>query len=248
MRNLGWLLVFAADGVAFALAVHKFVHKQWFSGAFLALIGLASLSASVWSLRSTARLDTSLDALDSSGRIVMRAAGEQLGNTLLWAVGFLAVAIGLAENPKVLWTRWLSYPAAVGALALAGVVIWAAKGEKLQRFAADSRGFDTHAESPADSPEADMKESGNSDDLTLRWKIAWSEVGAVKRIVKRAPSTSTRRNSLDAPVRRELVFLDRKGRELLRIADGLEPAERYKLFLQSIPRWTGLEITEERAP
>ena len=58
--------------------------------------------------------------------------------------------------------------------------------------------------------------------------------------------TNTRRNTLEAPVRRELIFLDHGGQELLRIDDGLDPPERYKLFLNSIPRWTGLEIEEER--
>lgn len=38
MRNLGWMRVFIADGVAFALAVYKFTHKQWFSGVLLGLV------------------------------------------------------------------------------------------------------------------------------------------------------------------------------------------------------------------
>jgi hypothetical protein len=248
MRNLGWMLVFIADGVAFVLAVYKVTHKQWSSGVLLALIGLSALSMSVWSLRSAARLDTPLDPLDY-GRIVMRATSGQLGNTLLWAVGFLGVAIGLAENPQILWTRWLSYPAALVALLLAGVVMWAAKGDKLQRFVADSHGFDTRAESPDDAS-APQEASppggiGDSADRVLRWKIAWSQVGAVKRVETRPRITNSRRNSTDAPVRRELIFLDHDGQELLRIDDGLDPPERYKLFLESIPRWTGLEVKEE---
>jgi hypothetical protein len=243
MRNLGWMLFFIADGVAFVLAVYKVTHKQWFSGVLLALIGLSALCMSVWSLRSAARLDTPLDPLDP-GRIVMRATSGQLGNTLLWAVGFLGVAIGLAENPQILWTRWLSYPAALVALLLAGVVIWAAKGDKLQRFVADSHGFDTRAESPDDAS-APQEAIRDSADRLLRWKIAWSQVGAVKRVETRPRITNSRRNSTDAPVRRELIFLDHNGQELLRIDDGLDPPERYKLFLESIPRWTGLEVKEE---
>lgn len=249
MRNLGWMLVFIADGVAFVLAVYKFTHKQWFSGVLLALIGLSALSMSVWSLRSAARLDTPLEPLDSTGRIVMRATSDQLGNTLLWAVGFLGAAIGLAENPQILWTRWLSYPAALLALILAGVVIWAAKGDKLQRFVADSHGFDTHAGSPDDAS-APMEASPpgsitNSTNRLPYWKIAWSQVGAVKRVETRTRITNTRRNSTEAPVRRELIFFDHEGQELLRIDDGLDPPERYRLFLESIPRWTGLEVKEE---
>ena len=250
MGNLGWILVFIADGVAFVLAVYKFTHRQWFSGALLALIGLSALSMSVWSLRSGARLDTPLDPLDSTGRIVMRATSGQVGSTLLWAVGFLGVAIGIAENGAILWTRWLSYPAALVALVLAGVATWAAKGDKLQRFVADSHGFDTHAETPDDASEP--KEAfptgsvGDSEDRLPLSKIAWSQVGAVKRVVTRPRTTNSRRNSTEAPVRRELIFLDRDGQELLKIDDGLDPPERYKLFLQSIPRWTGQEIKEVR--
>ena len=249
MRNLGWMLVFSADGVAFVLAVYKLTHKQWFSGVLLALIGLSALSMSVWSLRSAARLDTPLDPLDSTGRIVMRATGDQLGNTLLWAVGFLGVAIGLAENPQILWTRWLSYPAALLALLLAGVVIWAAKGDKLRRFVADPHGFDTHAESPSDASAPNEAfppgSSRNSENRLPCWRIVWSQVGAVKRVETRTRVTNLRRNSTDAPVRRELVFLGHDGQELLRIDDGLDPPERYKLFLESIPRWTGLDVKTE---
>ncbi len=113
--------------------------------------------------------------------------------------------------------------------------MWSSKGDRLQRLIADSRGFETHAE----SPEAPDGESPGS-------SILWSQVGAVKRITTRPRTTVSRRTSTETQIlRRELVFFDRAGNELLRVEDALDPPDRYKLFLESIPRWTGLRISEE---
>ena len=245
MRNLVWTLVFAEDVLAFVLAAYKFHHREWASGALLALIGASSLSMAVWSLRTAALLDTPLGPADPAARIVMRATSGQLGDALLWAVGFLGVAVGLAENPEVLWTRWLTWPVALVALVLSGVVMWAAGDNQLQRFVADSQGFDTHAERPCSPPEAAVSAplSPDGEDGLPCERILWSQVGAVKRIERRPRTSNSRRNSLDRPTTRELVFFDRSGHELLRIDDALDPPERYKLFLESIPRWTGLPVT-----
>ncbi len=243
MRNLAWVLFFVVDAIAFALAVYRFTHKQWLAGMFLAFIGLAALGMSVWSLRTATRLSAPLDPIDSSGRIVMQAAGSQLYRTLIWAVGFLAVAVGLADNPELLRTRWLGYPAAVIALALCGAVLYQAPAQRAQRYVADSHGFDTGEQFPSHLEESEAERLKAKLDWTPR--IEWSQVGAVKRVTARVTGSTSRRTSTDRPApRRYLVFFGRDGKELLRIDDQLDPPERYKLFLESIPRWTGLQIQE----
>ncbi len=242
MTDLAWALFFVVDAISFALAVYRFTHKQWLAGMFLAFIGLAALGMSVWSLRTAARLNVPLDPVDSSGRIVMQAAGSQLYGTLIWAVGFLVVAVGLADNPELLRTRWLGYPAAVIALALCGAVLYQTPTQRAQRYVADSHGFDTGEQFPNTLDQRTAARLKAKLDWTAR--IEWSQVGGVKRVRARVTGT-TSRNSTNRPTpRRYLVFFGRDGKELLRIDDQLDPPERYKLFLESIPRWTGLQIQE----
>jgi hypothetical protein len=241
VRTFAWLLIFAADGFALALAVYKSTHKQPFAGAYLALIGLAALAMSVWSLRSAARLGSPLDPLES-GRIAMQVSSEAAGSTLFWAFGFLVGAIALAENPGILWARWLGYPGALVALALAGIVLLGARGENVRRYIADAHGFEERSGLPG----TELSDQEDKAEET-RTKIAWSEVGAVKRIESRTRGSSVSRNyRTEKVLKRELVFFGRKGERLLAVDDGLDPPDRYRLFLESIPRWTGLAIAKER--
>ena len=74
-------------------------------------------------------------------------------------------------------------------------------------------------------------------------KVAWEEVGAVKRV-----DTYIRRShGTDLFDRSELVLFSRKGTELLRLQDPLDPPEAYQRFLDSIPLWTSLTVQKERA-
>ncbi len=240
MRTGAWLLIFVADVFAFALAVYKFTHKQPLAGVLLTFIGLSALAMSAWSLVSAARLSVPLDPIDS-GRIVMRASSQTMGSTLLWAFAFVVGAIALAENPELLWTRWLGYPAALLALALAGIVLVGARGERVKRYIADARGFEEHSDLSDTRPSVESE-----DGEEYRSSIAWPEVGAVKRIETRTRGSSGRASRPERTLKRELVFFDLKGKQLMSVDDGLDPPERYKLFLESIPRWTGLQVKEER--
>jgi hypothetical protein len=102
---------------------------------------------SIWCLRSTARLNAPLEPLES-GRIVMQMTSEKTGETLLWAFGFLVGAIALAENPGILWTRWLGYPGTLVALALTGIAMVGARGERVRRYVADAQGLEERSGIP----------------------------------------------------------------------------------------------------
>jgi hypothetical protein len=208
-----------------ALAAFKLLNKQWFSGVYLVVIGLLAIVMVAAFVRSLNRPDVALEAADSAGgRIVMRGADPD--GMLIYAICFFVFSVALVQYPDLLWTRWLSYPAALVALAVVGVMLWATLGGRLERVVADSSGVRV---------------------LNVRvpepiTEVAWADVGAVNRKtriiggVTHRPGTGTTRH--------EFVLLDRKGEELLKIDDPLEPPDRYRRFLESIPRWTGLQVQD----
>ena len=206
---------------ALALAALKILNKQWFSGIYIVVIVMVAAF-----VRSVNRPDVALEAADSAavGRIVMR--GEDPDGWLIYAICFFVFSVALVQYPDLLWTRWLSYPAALVALGVVGVLLWATLGERLERVVADSNGVRV-LNVRLDDPIA---------------VVAWREVGAVKRKtriiggVTHRPGTGTTRH--------EFVLLDRKGEELLKVDDPLHPPDRYRRFLESIPRWTGLQVQE----
>ena len=152
--------------------------------------------------------------------------GADPDGMLISAICFFVFSVALVLYPDLLWTRWLSYCAAPVALGVVGVLLWEALGNELERVVADSSGVRV---------------------LNVRvpepiTEVAWRDVGALKRKtvkvggVTHQPGTGTTRH--------ELVLLDRKGEELLNVDDPLEPPDRYQRFLESIPRWTGLQVQE----
>jgi hypothetical protein len=72
--------------------------------------------------------------------------------------------------------------------------------------------------------------------------VRWKEVGAVKDVMVIRRQTS--RKEREVTVHRYLLFLDRSGVELLTLPV-LDPPDSFKLLLDSIPAWTGLEIRAE---
>jgi membrane protein YdbS with pleckstrin-like domain len=240
MKNLMFILLWLCSVAALVLAVFKFLHKQWLPAVLLVVIGASVILMTVWSLRSLSRWATPLEAAEyttgeagSGGRIVMQVASTTLNETLSWALGFLIAAIGLVQFPDLLWKNWLSYPAAFVALLLVGVMILITTSQKLERVVADAHGMEVRTEIRGAS--------------VVETKVNWGQVGAVKRVavyMKRVSTSRTR--GPETPIRSEFVLLDREGGELLNIEDALDPPDKYKLFLESIPRWTGLPVQNEK--
>jgi hypothetical protein len=150
--------------------------------------------------------------------IEMRRTGASISDTVMWAIGFFLVAVGLAVFPDVLWTRWLAYPVAVVSLALAAGVAYVAVGQRNQRCVADANGVDV-------------------------WgleRVAWKDVASVTLVEERAGSRSRRVGVLD----RYLLLESKAGEELLRLEE-LAPPEEYRRFLDAIPAWTGRPVQEK---
>jgi hypothetical protein len=229
------ILIWLGCGLALVLAFFKIRHKQWGAAVLLMVIGVSVILATVLSLRLLNRIEVPLPAADSvaadaGGRIVMQVPGSALIDTLYWAFGFLISAIALVQFPDILWKKWLSYPAALGALLLVGLMILITIGQKLERIVADSNGIEVLTETRG------ISVSEN--------KVAWKQVGAVKRV--EVYMKKKMQNGGDTLERREFVLMDQNGQELLNIEEPLDPPDRYKLFLESIPRWTDLQVREEK--
>ena len=109
------------------------------------------------------------------------------------------------------------------------VVLSIAMNEKLERIVADSNGIEVSTEARGHS--------------VPREKVAWRDVGAVKRIEVYVRKVS--RGGSDNFLRREFVLLSRDGVELLNLSDPLGPPEAYQRFLDSIPVWTNLAVQED---
>ncbi len=233
MKSAIAFLFFAAEGcVALGFAVYRFARRRPVPGALLTLIGVSTIAMATAIWRATLQLDPPLAALDSTGRIAMQAsAGDVFWSLFVGFFAFIA-AISFTLNPEVWGIRWLGYPTALFWLALGGGALVLSLGQTMVRYSADAQCFIEYSGVP-DEPDG--------------IKVAWSEVGAVKRIELWTKGTSGVRTSHPSQfIERRLVFFDREGKELLWVRDDLDPPERYKLFLESIPRWTGLKITEER--
>jgi hypothetical protein len=140
-----------------------------------------------------------------------------------YAVVLLSVAVVLALNPKALWSRWLAYPAAAASLLAAGGLTLSALERRNERIVAGAGGIEWRRK---------------PDPRGVRWK----EVGAVKDVMVIRRQTS--RKEREVTVHRYLLFLDRSGVELLTLPV-LDPPDSFKLLLDSIPAWTGLEIRAE---
>jgi hypothetical protein len=208
------------------LAAVKIFNKQWFPAVYLVVIGFSAILMVAAFVRSSNRPDVALEAADSaaSGRIVMR--GPDPDGMLITSICFLVFSVALGLYPDLLWTRWLSYCAAPVALGVVGVLLWETLGNELERVVADSSGVR-------------MLNVRVPEPIT---EVAWRDVGAVK--TKTVLVGGVTHRSGTGTTRHELVLLDRQGEELLKVDDPLEPPDRYQRFLESIPRWTGLQVQE----
>jgi hypothetical protein len=224
-----WLWLWCAGAVA--ASVLKFAHKQWFAGVLLAVIGAAAITMVTLYARALSQLEAPLEAGGSGERIVMRMSSEAVAKWLAWAAGFLVAAIVFVYWPDILWTKWLSYPASPVALGLCGLMLTVAFNAQLQRVVADAQGIEVRQ---------DVRGASETQE-----KVAWAQVGAVKRVAVYAAKMSHSSGGGNL-LRREFVLLDREGAELLNLEEPLEPPERYQQFLESVPRWTGLAVQETR--
>lgn len=241
MKNPMLIVLFLCAVGALGLAAFEFHNKQWFAASYIAVIGLSAIVMIGALVRVLSRLDIPLDAADpAGGRIVMQVAGATLSSTLYWAVGFFLTSVGLVECPGALWTRWLSYPAAFVALLLMGLMLVITMSQKLERVVADSSGIRVITETRGLTDSEIL--GGRTRDLTKpETTVGWGQVGAVKRVEVKMRRVSRQQTSTTL-VRREFVLLDREGNELLNIEEPLDPPDRYQRFLESIPRWTGLQV------
>lgn len=235
MKNPMFLLLCLPSVAALALAFFKVQRRQWFPAGLLFVIGVGVILMSVWVLRWLNRLEIPIEAAQSGaalaappGPIVMQLSGEAIGSTLLWAAGFLIGAIGLVQFPDILWKWWLSYPAAVVLMLLMALLFFIAVNQKIERIVADSNGIEVRTE---------VRGLSHSDK-----KVAWRDVGAVKRIDVYVRKTKGPDNFM----RREFVLLSREGVELLNLEDPLGPPQAYERFLDSIPVWTDLAVQKDR--
>jgi hypothetical protein len=223
--TLAWSWFWLWCAGALTLSLYRLLHRQWFPGILLALIGIGAIVLSVLYPRALSRLAIPMQAESPDGLIVMQMSVDSLSAWIFYAGGGLIAAVALVQFPDVLWTRWLSYPAAFGALAICGLILVIALNLEIQRVLADARGVEVRSAGfPAPSSE----------------KIAWDQVGTVKQVevyVKKARGYGP--NEL---TKREFVLLDRGGEELLNLEAPLDPPENYRRFLEAIPRWTGLPV------
>ena len=227
--TLAWLWFGLWCAAAVTLSAVRLLNKQWIPGLLLAVIGVAAIVMVGLYLSSVRRLGMPL-AGDSGDRIVMRVSSDARATWIFWAASALIAAGALVEFPDVLWTRWLSYPASLVPLALCGLLLWIAWIQEFQQVIADAQGIELRSE---------MARGATSDS-----KVAWAQVGAVKRVEVYLKKAAHR--GPDQFERREFVLLDRNGAELLNLEDPLDPPERYQRFLAAVPHWTGLPVQEVR--
>ena len=235
LLNLTWIWLGLWCAAALALSVWQFLHRQWAPAVLLLVIGIAASLATGLCLWSLSGQGIPPEAVGSDARIVLQTSGEALAKTLAWASGFLILAVGLAQFPDLLWRKWLSYPAAFLALLLVGVMLVIAWSQKLERVLADAQGIEVCSELRG------VVMPGT--------KVAWSQVGAVKRIevwgetyqgAVSMQGRETQRHFLGS----EFVLTDRNGAELLSLEEPLDPPARYRQLLESIPSWTGLAVQD----
>ena len=244
MKNPMIVVLFLCAVAALVRAGFRFYYREWFPAAYTAVIASTAIVMLIVLLRLLNQLDVPLGDTDfAGGRIVMQATSAQVGDTLMWALGFFLSSVGLVEVPDALWTKWISYPAAFVLLLLMGLMLLISMGQKLQRVEADSSGIQVFTETRGFRPQ-DLPESGTSELDDPESNVKWAQVGAVRLVRKYTKSSNSRRSGTSTLVSSNFVLLDHNGKELLSISEPLAPPDRYKLFLESIPRWTGHQVEE----
>jgi hypothetical protein len=145
---------------------------------------------------------------------------------LISAICFFVFSVALVLYADLLWTRWLSYCPAPVALGVVGVLLWETLGNETR---ACRGGLQRCPGAQCASPRTHHRGR-------LAGRRRRQEEDSQGWGVTHQPGIGTTRH--------ELVLLDRKDEELLNVDDPLEPPDRYQRFLESIPRWTGLQVQE----
>jgi hypothetical protein len=234
------------------------IHKQWLSAGFLLIIGVSVILMSVWVLRSLNRLEVPFESDRSAattamqdGPITMQWAKQDVGKTLIWALGYLVVAIVLVLFPGTHWTRVLSYAGVLVLLALIAFMMMLTRDKKIDRIVADANGIEIQnkildtSSIEEDSPALSPQEREEREEMRHETKVAWREVRAVKMVdIYHRRYESRGAGTHREFAGRELVLYGHDGTALMRLKDPLDPPQAYQRFLDSIPRWTKLTIQE----
>ena len=241
MKNLVFVLVLVCGVVAIVLSYFKFAQHLWFPALLLFVMGSAVLFMCFWLLRFLQsqeipiEVDPSVAAtVGQSGTIVMKTSEREISDTLYWVVGCIYGAVWFVYYPDTLWRWWISYPAAFLLILLVPILLFVVMGQNLERIVADDNGIEVRTVSRSIT--------------TVNQKAVWRDVDAVKMVEYWAqePNSSDNSQLHSKFVKKELVLLGRDGKELLKLADPLDPPQIYRRFLDSIPVWTKLAIQNER--
>jgi hypothetical protein len=258
MKDPGYILLWLCSAAALVLACLKMINKQWLSAGLLLIIGVSVIFMSVRVLQSLNRLEAPIEpdrpaaaTANKDGPITMQWTIQEAGKTLIWAFGYMVIAIVLVLFPGTHWTRVLSYAGVLGLLAVIAFMMMLARDKKIDRIVADANGIEIHnkvldaVSLGEDTPDLSPQEKEDLEEIRHETKVAWKEVGAVKMVaVYRRHVESRGAGSHTRFVGRELVLYDHNGKVLMRLDDPLEPPRAYRRFLDSIPRWTKLTIQE----
>jgi hypothetical protein len=241
MKNPVFILILICGVVAIVLAYFKFMNNQWFPAVFLFVIGISVILMSIWLLRFLHSQEIPItigqsvsEVVSQTGTIIMKISKQERNDTLYCVVGCLYGAVWLVYAPDILWRWWISYPAAVLLMLVVPFILLAFMGEDLVRIAANSQGIEVRTESRSVT--------------TVNQKVAWRDVDAVKVIEYwgKEPNKSVTSQLHSKFIKRELLLLGREGKELLQLADPLDPPQAYRRFLDSVPLWTKLAVQKER--
>ena len=258
MKDSGFILLWLCSAAALILACLKMIEKQWLSAGLLLFIGVSVILSSTWVLRSLHRVEVSIEADRSAdavasqdGPITMQRTKQDVGKTLIWAFGYLVVAIVLVLFPGTRWTRVLSYAGVLVLLALIAFMMILARDKKIDRIVADANGIEIQnkildtSSIEEDGPALSPQEMEELEEMRHETKVAWREVGAVKMVaIYRSHVESRGAGTHRRFAGRELVLYSHNGKALMRLEDPLDPPQAYRRFLDSIPRWTKLTIQE----
>ena len=140
-----------------------------------------------------------------------------------YALCFLFAAGFLILNPDTLWTRWISWPAAVVCVAVAIGAVLLAIDRRYAVYVADAQGIEVRKP-------------------TYSERVLWKDVAAIRLVTtKRKQSAGSRSSGISYVASVRLLFEDREGEELLELSD-LAPQEAYQRFLDAVPVWAGHPI------
>jgi hypothetical protein len=162
-----------------------------------------------------------------SGPIELRQSTSSMLVPAGYAICFLFAAGFLVRYPDTLWTRWISWPAAVVCVLIAAGAVLLAFDRRSVVYVADAQGIEVRS-------------------LLSSERVVWKDVAAIKLVEtrRRQASSSGRASGFTAFVSLHLVFQDREGEELLSLSD-LAPHEAYQRFLEALPVWVGKPVQNE---